>query len=320
MRITITDQAVAKLGTCPAQGPLRVSRIKLADHATHYTPTTSQTGLLGTVVYDADIDGCRVIAPGQVEFLKIIPETEGNWQFREVGLYLDDGTLFGIGVLDGDCQAEKRKQDLPNDQLGNRYIIRAQVLFSNIATCLDFTLYNDKLNEEWANDWTPATGVNVSTDKFRITEDAKQRITESNDYRITEDAVPYQYYKHVAIVGDVTERFHQGRRLRVSSGTVSEIVYTNILDAAYDSASDMTILEVYDNIIPGGALLVDYGILSTNDHHGFPLHAIEIRPKLLLADMVVPQDTYAKAWGPLAIDDGVALVVRNNATLKIEAF
>lgn len=65
-----------------------------------YTPTTSQTAIQGNLLYTGAPTTYQNIGNNTVNIICEIPPDAGPWDFGEVALFLEDGTMFSIAVFD----------------------------------------------------------------------------------------------------------------------------------------------------------------------------------------------------------------------------
>ena len=96
----LTDIGAAKLASAAALGvPLKITQMAVGDGGGVLpTPNAQQTKLVGekrraalNMLYIDPQNSSQVIAE------QVIPETEGGWWIREVGLFDDTGTLIAVG-------------------------------------------------------------------------------------------------------------------------------------------------------------------------------------------------------------------------------
>jgi hypothetical protein len=64
-----------------------------------YTPSASQTALVGSTVYSGVPNDPIAVPPNNIRYTVLLPESVGTFQFGEIGLYYNT-TLFAICVFD----------------------------------------------------------------------------------------------------------------------------------------------------------------------------------------------------------------------------
>ena len=139
MLMTITDGGISSLATALSAGTeVVVEKIVLGDTSSAYTPASTQTAIQGTSVYEEDIQTHRVVDDNKVEFVQRLAPSVGDFDFREVGLLLDDDTLFAIGVLQ--TATQQSKTATTQTAAGNSLTIVAVVEYSDVATAIDLTV------------------------------------------------------------------------------------------------------------------------------------------------------------------------------------
>lgn len=95
MQFQITNAGIDAL--IAAGGPVQLSTFKLGG-AFGYIPTQTETDIHGTVVHVGVPSDPELTNPNIYRYIIYMDNTVGPFQFGELGLYLSDGTLFGIGV------------------------------------------------------------------------------------------------------------------------------------------------------------------------------------------------------------------------------
>lgn len=107
------------------------------------SPTT-QTALQGTTLYTSTAASYTVIDADTVELLLLIPASVSSFNFGEVGIYLEDGTLFAICVFD----LLQSHIHAVGNQAGTNWKIRARLKLAQIpAICNVTTLVSQSLLE-----------------------------------------------------------------------------------------------------------------------------------------------------------------------------
>lgn len=101
-----------------------------------YPPETTATALKGTELHRARVSGYRVIDENTVEYTCILDQNVGDFSYGEVGLYMEDGTLFAVASQDR--MIEKLRGDA--SATGNRIIIEARLSFSQAESVLKYEI------------------------------------------------------------------------------------------------------------------------------------------------------------------------------------
>lgn len=102
----------------------------------NYTPEDTATALKGTELHRARISGYRVIDENTVEYTCILDQNVGDFSYGEVGIYMEDGTLFAIASQDR--MIEKLRGY--SSATGNRIIIEARLSFSQAESIIKYDL------------------------------------------------------------------------------------------------------------------------------------------------------------------------------------
>lgn len=101
-----------------------------------YQPEDTATALKGTELHRARVSGYRVIDENTVEYTCILDQNVGDFSYGEVGLYMEDGTLFAVASQDR--MIEKLRGDA--NATGNRIIIEARLSFSQAENVLKYEI------------------------------------------------------------------------------------------------------------------------------------------------------------------------------------
>lgn len=81
-------------------GPwIRVTEFAVAEHGVDYTPDQTQTALNGTVLFRGPIESVKTNEKNDRIFSCVVPDTSTPGSIYEIGLYLDTGELFAVGVF-----------------------------------------------------------------------------------------------------------------------------------------------------------------------------------------------------------------------------
>lgn len=101
-----------------------------------YQPEDTATALKGTELHRARVSGYRVIDENTVEYTCILDQNVGDFSYGEVGLYMEDGTLFAVASQDR--MIDKLRGDAATT--GNRIIIEARLSFSQAENILKYEI------------------------------------------------------------------------------------------------------------------------------------------------------------------------------------
>ena len=104
--------------------------------AYNYTPEDTATSLKGTELHRARISGYRVIDENTVEYTCILDQNVGDFSYGEVGIYMEDGTLFALASQDR--MIEKLRGG--SSATGNRIIVEARLSFSQAESVIRYDL------------------------------------------------------------------------------------------------------------------------------------------------------------------------------------
>lgn len=100
LRAIVTDAGLAAASRASPTGPwINLVKFKVGTAYNYGGPTDPQqirydTGLRGTVLYEAPISGYENVPPKTLNVRCVIPPEIGPFEFGEVGLYLPDDVLF----------------------------------------------------------------------------------------------------------------------------------------------------------------------------------------------------------------------------------
>lgn len=99
MEMVITTAGLAALADAELGGLKVVIPQFRIGSAYDYTPAISDTNLRGALLYTGTTSNFYVDALGQIHYTCWMNETVGPFTYGEIGLYLEDGTLFALGAL-----------------------------------------------------------------------------------------------------------------------------------------------------------------------------------------------------------------------------
>ena len=108
-----------------------------AGYVPNVSPTT-QSSLVGSTLYTGIPSAFTVVDADTIEVTLIIPPTVLSFSFGEVGVYLEDGTLFAICVFD----SLQQHVHAAGNQAGTTWKIRARLKLQQIPAICNVTLIN----------------------------------------------------------------------------------------------------------------------------------------------------------------------------------
>lgn len=139
---------MAEATTANPGGPyIHITQFKVGS-AVNYVPTgyvpgvsaPTQTALQGTELYSAAPLTYTVVDADTVEVLLNIPPSQPSFSFGEIGIYLQDGTLFAICVFD----ALQQHVHAVGNQAGTNWKIRARLKLQQLPALVNVTLVNSQ--------------------------------------------------------------------------------------------------------------------------------------------------------------------------------
>ena len=125
--ITNAGNAVATTAT-PAGPFIHITEFRVGS-GVNYTPVGSDTALHGTTLYTGGITNYYVVASDTVELICFMDATIGPFDFGEIGIYLNDGTLFALAAFD----VLQNKMRAVGNQAGTQWRIRARIKLADAA-------------------------------------------------------------------------------------------------------------------------------------------------------------------------------------------
>lgn len=136
MKFVITDAGLRAAQEAKANG-YQISLTSFAvGSAYNYAPTTADTKLHGEELHRGGISGYTVIDANTVEYTCIMDQNVGTFQYGEVGLYTEDGTLFALAAQPK--VLEKTRGDATLS--GNKIAIEAQLKLAQAEAIFQFEL------------------------------------------------------------------------------------------------------------------------------------------------------------------------------------
>lgn len=230
MDLLIVNDGLEAAHNAGLAGPrVNITTIKLGDAI--FTPDVSMTDLQGTLLHTASVNSFSVINANNIQYEVVLDESIGDFTFNEIGLFLDSGELFAIGVTS--VPIFKEKQILPTI-VGNRIVLRLQLQLSNLTNVLDFTLVTSGLFSQYANNVRTATFIDPNT---------------------------------ATLVDDQTLEFHPGRRLKASL-TSGPDVFSYIDTSSF--LAGITTITVTEPIFDATLFAVDHGTISAGTSTALP--------------------------------------------------
>ena len=135
MEFHITSAGLAAAFSASNQGPeIRITQFRVGS-GLGYTPNVNDLALHGAELHVAAVDNYVVIDPNTCEFTLRMDETVGTWQFGEIGLYLEDGSLFALGAL----QRPQWKSAYPDKDF-NRYNVKVRLVLNGVIPKIDLVV------------------------------------------------------------------------------------------------------------------------------------------------------------------------------------
>lgn len=132
---TVTQSGISALNAAQQGGvQLNVKSFSIGS-GFGYTPSTAQTGLMGTVLYSSTISNYSIDSNGYSVFTLYLGADVGNFSFGEIGLYLASGALFAVAVL----STVQEKVVFSLNSPGNVITLKAKIAISNIAPYISWT-------------------------------------------------------------------------------------------------------------------------------------------------------------------------------------
>lgn len=134
MLFTITSAGLAAVNAAQTGGPkITITTYKLGS-AVNYTPSIADTALRGATLYTSNLIEYAVESYNTVTYRIICDASVGDFAFGEVGLYLDNGTLFALASI----STLQSKVKSTTAKVGNVVEILAKLNLTNIAPAINF--------------------------------------------------------------------------------------------------------------------------------------------------------------------------------------
>jgi hypothetical protein len=133
----ITQAGITAAFYAGSGGPkIEINEFRLGT-AYGYTPSLADTSLHGSVLYSGVPLGYAVINQDTCQYSLHVDETVGNFDFGEIGLYINGGVLFALQSL----QLPQRKIAQP-DSDWNEILLKAQLQLTNLPALIQWTVEN----------------------------------------------------------------------------------------------------------------------------------------------------------------------------------
>ena len=146
MKFIVTNAGLSAAQRAQANGyQISLNQFKVGS-AYNYTPATTDTALHGTTLHSGGISGFSVIDPNTVQYTCIMDQDVGTFNYGEIGLYLEDGTLFALAAQPRVTEKIRGGPGIT----GNRVAIEAQLKLTQAEAVFNFDvlqLSNAKLLE-----------------------------------------------------------------------------------------------------------------------------------------------------------------------------
>lgn len=136
MIFTITQAGLLAANNAQIGGPkINITTFKVGS-AVNYSPTINDVALHGTVLYTQAVNGYAVLSANEVEYTLILDDSVGNFSFGELGLFMEDGTLFALSAL---TEMQSKKKTDASDA-GNIVSFEARLVTTQIAAVISFPI------------------------------------------------------------------------------------------------------------------------------------------------------------------------------------
>jgi hypothetical protein len=152
----ITDAGNAAATVATPAGPfIHITQFKVGS-GYNYVPDGTETALAGSVLYTGGVSNYYVVAHDTVELILFMDATVGPFDFGEIGIYLQDGTLFAICVFD----ELQEKIKAVGVQGGTQWRIRARLKLADAPVICQVDVINTAAIHEVATWQLLVTPVN----------------------------------------------------------------------------------------------------------------------------------------------------------------
>lgn len=162
MQFQITGAGFAAAFAAQNNGPsIKITEFKIGG-GFNYTPQSDDVALHGNILYVGTPSAYRVIDQNTAEYSLRMDETIGSWQFGEVGLYLQDGTLFALAAL----EHKQWKIAYPGTDF-NRFNIKVRLVLNGVIPKLELVVQQITAGIIWEL---------PSVDDLPLTDDAQTNV------------------------------------------------------------------------------------------------------------------------------------------------
>lgn len=136
--LQVTNAGIQAAAQAQSGGPkITITAFKVGS-AYGYTPSVNATALTGTILYSGSPSNYAVNSENEVIYTLLMNELIGDFNFGEIGLYLEDGTLFAIGTY----STPQPKLHTTGQQVGNIVSIQAKIKLNNVSPVINFPINN----------------------------------------------------------------------------------------------------------------------------------------------------------------------------------
>lgn len=133
--LLITDAGLAAASVATPTGPfIEIVRFEIGA-AFGYTPQRTDTGIVGPLLYGANVSSYQSLADNVLDVVCQIPATAGPWDFGEVALYLPNNVLFAKAVF---ATAQHKSSSLGTD-VGSAYILNCLLSLKQSTAIFQFS-------------------------------------------------------------------------------------------------------------------------------------------------------------------------------------
>lgn len=175
-QFVITTAGLAAASVADPEGPhIHITQFKIGT-GYNYTPDVSDTVLHGSVLYEGAPTSFTFYSDDTTMFVCEIPTTAGPFDYGEIGLFLDDGTLFALAAY------PTKRSKLNVSVSGQPHLVRINCLIKleqspaifNVTTTSQMTLleastFATVTPPQYAPDGVNAVIVNHSTHRALLT-------------------------------------------------------------------------------------------------------------------------------------------------------
>lgn len=217
MQFQITEAGFTAAFAASNNGPsIRITEFKIGG-GFNYVPAASDVALHGEVLHVGQPNAYRVLDAHTAEFTLRMDETIGSWQFGEVGLYMQDGTLFALASL----EHQQWKIAYPGTDF-NRFNVKVRLVLNGAIPKLDLVVQHITAGIIWEL---------PSVDDLPLIDDAESNVFLCHSKDDTGNE---------ALCTKGSDRWTIGSHMkRVFVGTVSAVGLMEISSVAFTEASDV---------------------------------------------------------------------------------